>query len=115
MCLAVCEGACFFVRECVTVRACMRTCVCAYVRVCVRAYGCVCVCVPTCMWVCVRMCACVCVRMCACVCVRMCACVYVRREGRKNTFGQTCQVFVAAWYARNVFHVYIINVISGKY
>ena len=37
----------------------------------------------------------------------MCACVYVRREGRKNTFGQTCQVFVAAWYARNVFHVYI--------
>ena len=54
----------------------------------------------------------VCVRACVWVCVRMCACVYVRREGRKNTFGQNYQVFVAAWCAWNVFHVYIINVIS---
>ena len=35
----------FFLRECVTVRACMRICVCVWVRVC----ACVCVCA------CVRM------------------------------------------------------------
>ena len=46
----------FLVRECVTVRACMRICVCVYVRVCL----CVCVCVY------VRVCGC------ACVCMRVC-------------------------------------------
>ena len=95
MCACVCVRVrVFLVRECVTVRACMRTCVC----------------------VCVRVCACVCVRVCVCTCVcvgvRAFVCVCVRAE--KNTFGQTCQVFVAAWYARDVFHVYIINVIFGK-
>ena len=75
---------------------CVRVCayVCVYVRVC----GCACVCVRVCG--------------CACVCVRVCTCG--GREGKK-TFGQISQVFVAAWYARNVFHVYISNVISGKY
>ena len=76
-------------------RVCVRACVC----VCVHLCACVCVCESTCVW----------------VCVRMCACVYVRREGRKNTFRKTCHVFMATWYALNVFHLYIINVISGKY
>ena len=34
----------------------------------------------------------------------------MRREGRNNTSGQTCQVFVAALYARNVFHLYIMTI-----
>ena len=40
VCLPVCEGI-FLVRECATMRACMRICVCVCVRVCV----CTCVCV----------------------------------------------------------------------
>ena len=51
-----------------TVRACMRTCVCVCDRVC----ACVCMCIRACVW----------------VCVCMCACVYVRREGRKKKFGE---------------------------
>ena len=53
VCLPVCEGAYFLVRECVTVRTCMLNfvCVCVCVLVCVctfvcvdaRAYVCVCV------------------------------------------------------------------------
>ena len=58
MCLSVCEGACFLVREC------MRICVCVCVHACVR----LCVCVRACVW----------------VCVRMCACVYVLMERRKK-------------------------------
>ena len=54
-----------------------------------------------------RVCVCMFVRACVWVCVRMCECVYVLWEGRYNTSGQTYQVFVAAWYAPNVFHVYI--------
>ena len=72
------------VRECVNVRACMRTCVCVCTCVCVRVF--VCMCVRSCVW----------------VCVRTCACVYVRREGRNHTSGQTCQVFGEAWYARSL-------------
>ena len=108
MCIFACAGVCscvyvcaflcvrvrvFLVREWVYVRACMRTSVC------------VCACV------CVRVCECMCVRACVWVCVHMCECVYVLREGRKNTSWQTCQVFVAAWFARNVFHVYIMTII----
>ena len=100
-------------------RASVRECMC--VRASVSLYVCLCVCVFVRVCECLRVCASVCVRACvrvrACVwmCVHMCACIYERRKKRKKTFGQTCQVFVAAWYARNVFHVYIINVISGKY
>ena len=57
-----------------------------------------------------RVCECMCVRACVWVCVRMCACVNLRRKGRNNTSGQTCQVFVAAWYSWNVFHVYIMTI-----
>ena len=45
------------------------------------------------------------------MCLRTCAYVYVRREGRNHT---SEQVFVAAWYARKVFHVYIMA-ISDSY
>ena len=55
------------------------------------------------MRVCVRRC----VRVCVCVCVRTCE--YVRMEGRKNTYGQTRQVFVTVGYARNVFYVSIMT------
>ena len=65
--------------------------------VCVRAY--------------VRECVCVCVGVRAYVCV----CVHAVGEKEKYVFLKTFQVFVAAWYARNVYHEYIINVISGKY
>ena len=44
--------------------------------------------------------------------------MHVRKweEGVKNTSKQTFQVFVAAWYARNVFHGYIMTFnISGKW
>ena len=74
--------------------------VCVSVRVCVRA---------------VR--ECVCVRSCVCVCILSSkpffsayAHAHAKMGGgreRKNTSGETCQVFVAACYARNVFHVYI--------
>ena len=50
---------------------------------------------------------------CVCMCVRKWA-----GEGKENTSGQTCQVFVTVWYAQNVFHVYIMTIISiipGKY
>ena len=83
---------------------CVSACGYAYVRVCA--------------YVGLRVCECMCVRACVLVCVRMCACEYVRREGINYTFGPTCQVFVAAWYAGNVvFHVYIItiNYCHGKY
>ena len=70
-----------------------------YVRVCVSACVCVCVCVN------VRVCGCV------CVCVRLCTCG--GREG-KIRLGKP------AWFLwqrgmRGMFHVFIINVISGKY
>ena len=42
--------------------------------------------------------------------MRKCACVYVRREGRNHTSEQTFQVFVAAWYERKVFHLYIMTI-----
>ena len=48
--LCVCVSS-SLVRECVTVRACM------------------------------RICACVCLRVCACVCVCVCTCVCVRADG----------------------------------
>ena len=68
-------------------------------------------CDRACVYAYVRVCACVCVdvRACVLVCLRMCACMYVLREGTKNTFGQNSQVFVAEWFARNVFHVYVHN------
>ena len=75
---------------CKCVGVCVRACVCAYVGL--------------------RVCECMCVRACVLVCVRMYACVYVQSEGMNYTFGQTCHIFVAAWYARNVFHVYIITI-----
>ena len=53
--LCVCVSS-SLVRECVTVRACM------------------------------RICACVCLRVCACVCVCVRVCVYVRKEGTKKYF-----------------------------
>ena len=64
--------------------------------------------VRECAYVCVRVCVCLSVSACVWVCLRMCACVYVRSDGSKNTSGQTCQIFVAARYARKVFHVYIM-------
>ena len=51
---------------------------------------------------------CVCVRVCGCAYI--CVCVNLWREGRNNTSGQTCHFFVAAWYAWNVFHVYIMTI-----
>ena len=89
----------------------VRVCVCVFV------YACVCVvCVLVC--VCIRMCvfAYVCAFVCACVlCESVCpfvrACVRVVSRARwkeKYTSWQTCQVFVAALYGRNVFHVYIM-------
>ena len=36
--------------------------------------------------------------------------MYVIVNGLNNTSGQTCQVFVSAWYARKVFHVYIMTI-----
>ena len=56
-----------------------------------------------------------CVRECVWVCVHMCACVFVRREGRNHTSVQICQVFVAAWYARKVLHVYINDYLLMSY
>ena len=35
------------------------------------------------------------------------------REG-KYVWADTCQVFVTAWYARNVFHVYIYNILRSS-
>ena len=97
MCLPVCEGACFLVRECVTVRACMRTCVC------VRACG----------WTTVRVCGC------ACVCVRVLAyvCVYVRAEGGNEKYVWAEQPCFCGSGLRGMCStcMYIINVISGKY
>ena len=98
------------------VYACLSVCVFV-----VYVYACLCVRVRVFLvrewvYVCVFVRACVCVYMCVCVCVRvwvfvrMCECVYVLREGWKNTSGQTCQVFVAAWYARDIFHVYIMTI-----
>ena len=58
-----------------------------------------------------------CVRECVCVCVGVSAyvCVCVRADGEKEKYvWADLPGFLAAWYARNVYHVYIINVISGK-
>ena len=109
MCMCVCACVCSYVYVCACM--CVRVLVflvreCVYVRVCV----CVCVCVRVCACVCGRVCVCMRVRSCVWVGVLMCACVYVRREGRKKTSLQICQVFVVAWYARNVFHLYIMTI-----
>ena len=90
---------------------------CAFVCVCVRIYVCVFVCV------CVRVCVpyksvsafvreCLRVVSLASPILRVCSymCDCGRKEGRKNTSKQTFQVFVAAWYAQNVFHVYIMTI-----
>ena len=88
-----------------------------FARVCVRVY----VCLRMCLRVCV--CAvkeCECFRSCVCSCslasqpyfyayAHARAKVGGGREGKK-TSKQTFKVFVGAWYARNVFHVYIITI-----
>ena len=88
-------------------------CMCEYVYMCVFAYvcTCVCVCVP-CESVCAFVHACVRVVSRARGIFGVCACAYGkgRREGMKNTSGKTCQVFVAALFARNVFHMYIMTI-----
>ena len=82
-----------------------------YVCMCVFAYVCACVCVPcksvsafvrTCMRVLSRA---------SPIFMRMRMDVRKWEEGgKKKTSKQTFQVFVAAWYARNIFHVYIITI-----
>ena len=81
LCLCVSSS---LVRECVTVRACMRICA-----------------------LCVRACVCLCVCVCVCVCTCVCTCGW--RE-RKNTSGHTRPVFMTAGFARNVFHVSIMTI-----
>ena len=48
--------------------------------------------------------------------VRACVCVCERADGgkKKNTSGHTCQVFVTACYARNVFHVSIMTMLEDN-
>jgi len=78
-CLRVCG--CWWMYECVYVRA--RACVCVRVRVCV------CVCVYVCVFACVcgGVCACVCV--CMCVRVYVCVCMYVCPSLELNTHRHT--------------------------
>ena len=93
-----------------------------FVRACV--WACVCVCVRTYVCVCVRACVCA-VQECECVLSCVCACSLASQPyfyeyahsrakvggGReKNWSKQTFQVLVAAWYALNVFHVYIMTI-----
>ena len=102
---------------------CVYARVCVFVCVCVRMYVCVCVCV------CIRMCVhsyvcsvqeCECVLSCVCACsiasqpyfyayAHASAKVGVGREG-KIRLSSPSKGFVAAWYARNVFHVYIMTI-----
>ena len=90
---------------CVCLGVCVCVCVCVYVRECVRAYVCACVCVGICA------CVCVCVRTVReLVLVCACPCGSGQRDGRKNTSGKICKVFVEEFYARNVFHVYVMTI-----
>ena len=58
-----------------SVRACMRVCVCVCVPRCVCV--CVCVCATVCVCVCHGVCVCMCVCVPRCVCATVCACVRV--------------------------------------
>ena len=78
-----------------------------------------CVCVGACVFVRIYVYTCVCVRV--CVCVLVCVCVstasrvfpHVRMRMRKwaeGGKGKPARFFVAAWYKRDVFHVYIMTI-----
>ena len=47
-------------------------------------------------------------RSCVWVCVRRCACVLVGRKEKQDY--AVMPSFMAAWYSRNVFHVYIMTI-----